>query len=314
MPQSKHGALARLRQTLSAVRQAFHEFLALPALIIAGFLLLAAVTNWLDRTAAGSLGGLGTFLAQHVFSSAEGAAGLLTAIAGGVINVTSITITLLLLVVQQSASALGAQVFDQFLRRRENQFYFGYFVGLALFALIMLTTVNTGFVPVIGGTLALLGTTVGLFLLLVLFYTTINQTRPVAIVEAIHDRTLAARQRQLDLVRRTQRTARLEGAFHSSVHLDDDGFVTGINLDLIGEAVQAAQSAVEARLHVSIGSYVAYQDRVAEIVTTTQEDGARLQIAVARAIRLERQRDLDSDPALGIEELENIGWTSISTS
>lgn len=32
-----------------------------------------------------------------------------------------------------------------------------------------------------------------------------------------------------------------------------------------------------------------------------------------RAYRLERQRDLDNDPAFGVEQLVNIAWTSIST-
>ncbi len=32
------------------------------------------------------------------------------------------------------------------------------------------------------------------------------------------------------------------------------------------------------------------------------------------AVQLERKRDIDFDPAFGMEQLEDIGWTSISTS
>jgi hypothetical protein len=46
---------------------------------------------------------------------------------------------------QQSAGAMTSEVFDQFLRRRINQVYFGVFVGLALDALLTLASVSDDF-------------------------------------------------------------------------------------------------------------------------------------------------------------------------
>lgn len=43
--------------------------------------------------------------------------------ATGLVTVTSITFSLLLLAVQQTASSLSPVVFDQFVRRRSNQIY-----------------------------------------------------------------------------------------------------------------------------------------------------------------------------------------------
>jgi hypothetical protein len=86
--------------------------------------------------------------------------------------------TLLLLIVQQSASTMTTQVFDQFLRRRSNQMYFGFFVGLAVYTLITLATVDEPFNPVFAATLAFVLTVIALFLLIVLFYATIHQKRP----------------------------------------------------------------------------------------------------------------------------------------
>ena len=54
-------------------------------------------------------------------------------------TVASITISLLLLALQQSAANMTTQILDQFLRRRINQAYFGFFVGLALYSLVTLT-------------------------------------------------------------------------------------------------------------------------------------------------------------------------------
>jgi uncharacterized membrane protein len=94
---------------------------------------------------------------------------------------------LLLVALQQSAASLTHEVFDQFLRRRINQFYFGFFVGLALFALVTLATVTESFNPVFGATLAFLLTIMALYLLIVLLYTTVNQMRPAVIIEAIRN-------------------------------------------------------------------------------------------------------------------------------
>jgi uncharacterized membrane protein len=47
----------------------------------------------------------------------------------------------MLVAIQQSASSLTAQVFDQFLRRRTNQFYFGFFVGLGAYSLLQTAAV-----------------------------------------------------------------------------------------------------------------------------------------------------------------------------
>ena len=45
----------------------------------------------------------------------------------------------------------------------------------------------------------------------------------------------------------------------------------------------------------------------------TQEDATLLENVVQCAVHMERQRDIVRDPAYGVEQLEMIGWTSISS-
>lgn len=239
---------------------------------------------------------------------------LLATISSGIITVTSITISLLLLALQQSASSFTSQVFDQFLRRPVNQFYFGFFVGLALYTLVILATVNDPFNPVFGATLALLLTVTALYLLILLLYTTVNQMRPVEIIELIHDRILEARERQLRLIRKTRRTSRYNGAVSMLVTAARHGSVTRIDIDAIGAVVKNTRDEVEIVLLVSIGSYVAFQDAIAEVKAQKSEDAVRIKNCVQDAVRLEVQRDIDTDPEYGIEQLATIAWTSISTS
>ncbi|MGH7848272.1 MAG: DUF2254 family protein [Candidatus Binatia bacterium] len=296
-----------------AVRRAYAEFLTLPTCIIFAFLLLAAGTYVLDHVQSPWLNLVRRTLQTRMFGDPTATSDLLGTIASSITTVTSITISVLLLAVQQAAGSLTHQVFDQFLRRRQNQFHFGFFIGLALYALVTLATVNESFNPVLGATVALLLTIIALLLLLLLLYSTIDQMRPAEIIDAIHDLTLVARQRQMDWIRKTRRSCRYGGTLCVSVATTHHGFVTGIDVDAIGRAVQAAAGELEVVLRISIGSYVASSDVLADINAQSPEGSEAVAKVVCEAVRIERQRDIDIDPAYGIEELEMIGWTSIST-
>lgn len=182
------------------IRRAFAEFLTIPTAVIVVFLLLAAGSYIVESADTVWFQAAREVLKRHVFADSKATNELLGTIAGGIITVTSIIISLLLVALQQSAASLTHQVFDQFLRRRINQFYFGFFVGLSLFSLVTVATVTESFNPVFGASLAFLFTMAGLYLPILLLYTTINQMRPAVIIEAIHGHTLAARHCLLPLV------------------------------------------------------------------------------------------------------------------
>ena len=230
----------------------------------------------------------------------------------GSITITSITVSLLLIALQQSASALTHQVYDQFLRNVQNQIYFGFFVGLSLYALVTLASVGP-LNPVIGASVALVSTVLALYLLLVLFYTTVDQMRPVVIIEAIHHHTLAAREVQLGLVRRTRRSSRFEGAVNIPVRAVAHGFVTRIDVEPIEAATQRAGAEVEVVLRISVGDYVVFGQVLADVKAHARDDANLVAKVLEEAVHRERKRDIASDPLDGIEELETIGWTSIST-
>jgi uncharacterized membrane protein len=296
------------------VRRAFGEFLTVPTAIIVGFVLLAAGSYTLDRADFEALAPTRRFLQQHVFGSPRATSDLLGTIAGGLITVTSITVSLLLVALQQSSSAMTSQVFDQFLRRRINQVYFGTFVGVALYAVLTLATVTEDFNPLYGGLLAIVFTVASLFLLILLLYTTVNQMRPVEIIEAIHDHTLLARDRQRELIAKTRERPMSRHPVQARVASDGHGYVTRLGVDAIARAADDAPGGAEVVLLVSIGDFVAFGDHLAEIRTRTMEAAAAIAPTVAANIHLEIQRDIALDAGYGIEQIETIAWTSISTS
>lgn len=300
-----------IRETL---RRAITSFLAIPTAIIIAFVLLAIGAYRLDQADLGWVRPFSSFMRNHVFGDPESTATLLGTIATGVITITSITFSLLLLALQQSAGSLTHQVFDQFLQRRLNQVYFGFFVGIAVYALIILATVDPPFNPVLGATLALVLTIAALYVLLLLIHSTISQMRPSEIIKAIHDHTLKARGRQLELIGRTRRSTRLQGLPGTPVTVSQDGYITGLDLDAMGRAIGEASSPVEIEFLLPIGSYAAYGDTIAVVRAEVPEEVQRAVSNVRDAIQLHRVRRLDSDPAYGIEQLETIAWRSISTS
>lgn len=300
-----------IRETL---RRAITSFLALPTVIIAVFIALAIGAYVFEQVNAGWIQPFRSFMRDHFFGSVEATGTLLGTIASGVITITSITFSLLLLALQQSAGSLTHQVFDQFLQRRLNQAYFGFFVGMALYALIILASVDPPFNPVLGATLALFLTIVSLFLLLLLIYSTISQMRPAEIMKSIHDHTLEARERQLVLVRGTHRSSGMTAPRGFPVTMRHNGFVASIDLTALQQAVKHTSGPVEVEFLCPVGSYVAFGDTVAMVRGATGDDADRIVSAVENAVGLDKIRRLASDPAYGIEQLETIAWRSISTS
>jgi uncharacterized membrane protein len=295
------------------LHRAFAEFLAIPTAMVAGFVLLAFGTNAAESATSGPLAAVRTFIQARVFTNASTTAELLGTAVGGIITVSSITISLLLVAVQQSSSAFTDNVLDQFMRRRLNQSYFGFFVGLSAFSLLTLSTVHDGFNPVLGASLVFSLTVVALVMLLVLFYTTLNQMRPEEIIAAIHKHTIAARAKQLRFIGATRREPIGAGPVLRRVVAKCHGFVALIALAPIRRASQDARGEVEVELRVSLGTFVAYGDVIAHVHATSTADADAMVEAVEDSIRLELQRDLGIDAASGIEELELIAWTSIST-
>ena len=292
---------------VEAVRRAFVEFLTIPTLVILGFLGLGALLYYLDQMR------VERDWPTFVFGSNESISTLLGTIASSIITVTSITFSLLLIAVQQSAAALTGQVYDQFLRRRANQAYFGFFIGLALYALIILATVEPDYTPFYGASVAFFLTVIALYLLILLIYSTIDQMRPVAIIDNIRDHSLSARKTQRKLLAATREPTGAQQGSSVRLPAKESGFITSIDVDRLGELSGDCLGSAEIRLLHCIGDYVSIGEELIEVRgSAAPDDDVRAKLL--SAIRLERRRDLGTDPGFGIEQMANIAWTTVSTS
>ena len=300
-----------------ALRRAFSQFLALPLAVVIAFAGLAVVIYWADTAWSAGRTPAGFTWLGEMLGDSQSLATLLSTVASSIITVTSITFSLLLIALQQGASALTAQVTDQFLMRRMNQFYFGYFVGLSVFVLISLVTASGIHRPVFGTTLALLLTAVALCMMVVMIYNTIDQMRPRQIVRAIHRHVLRARLSQVALLERSRRTPQPNWPVLATVRAEEAGHIVGVDADKIRAALSSLGEA-EVQLLIPLGRYLAFGEPIAEVrvarqATLAPDDLKALGAAVLDALSFDDSRDLEQDPGYGITQLADIGWTSIST-
>ncbi|WP_162561253.1 DUF2254 family protein [Methylobacterium terrae] len=295
---------------IAGLRRSFSEFLGLPVLIVLGFVVLAGVIDRLDNDAGPrtAWGPVRLFLSQYV-GDTQSAISMLSTIAGSLISVTSITFSILLLAVQQGAATLNSQIVDHYLRRRANSAWFGFFVGVSLFVLVTLVQTTHTTAPVLGVMSSTLLGAVSLVALVVLIYTTIDQTRPATAIATIRAAALAARARQLPLLAASAEPAGTppDGV---AVVAAAGGYLTRIDVDALTRALSSAPR-MHLALPVPVGGFVPPGGTVA--VLSGGGAGPALVEAVRDALAIEEQRDVAHDPAFSLGHIGTIGWTAIST-
>lgn len=306
-----------MRQVRITLQQVLRTFLALPSLVIIGFLLLAAATFVADATLWGGFedGQARRSWLLALLGDATAAGSLLATTSTSMATVTSITFSMLLISLQQGAASLTNQVYDLFLNRRLNQFFFGYFVGLTIFSLFNLSTVSKLHQPVIGMLLTLVLVGVALCMIIVLIYTTVAQMQPAAVVRDICRYIRKGRDAQGDLLARTCRRPDPRHARSVAVSGHTSGFLAAVKIDAL-EAAARRHGGLQIDLRLVIGQHVAWSECLAVLRSEAPlpaEAVEDLTRTVRDALVIANKRELASDPAYGLDQLMVIAWTATST-
>lgn len=286
-------------------RRGIAEFLRIPLLITLVACVAGLLVSVLD---AESGGGLLRRLASDVVPGG-GASNVVSAIATSLMTVTSITFSVLLIAVQQTASSLSAVVFDQYLRRRANQAYFGFFVGATAFTFIVFGLGRNDPAPVYGAVCSLVVTIAALVALLMLIHSTVDQMRPHSVVRSIHELALRARERELRLLGRTRAERRSPEQLDArEVSALDSGYVVTIDMDGLAAAARRA-GAVEVLVDRRLGDYVVFGETISRLVGVAPDDD-RFDDDVLTAFGFDDMRDVDVESGYAIDQLENIAWVT----
>lgn len=295
------------------LRRSVQEFLRLPLLLAAAFVVLGVGTVVVEAFIPAVAQPVHDWLGRYI--PPQTAITLLSSIAGGMVTLTSITFSVLLLAVFQTATAYSGVVVDQFLRRTANQVYFGFFVGLSIYAFLVLGFAKPNGNPALGAAFALLITLVALVMLLVLIYRTIDQMRPASVVLSIRDLALEARGEQLELLARTHGQAQLPADEDTrTVTTVHNGYFVGVDLRRLGDALTAAETEVEVVFHARVGHHLVFGDVLCDVRGGREEDRRQVAEAALAAITLENLPNIDLDPGYAVDQLSNVAWTTGSSS
>ncbi|WP_065034529.1 DUF2254 family protein [Mycobacterium asiaticum] len=291
----------------SGLRRALQEFLSVPLAIIAGFIVLAVITSVLDGSDAEWIKP-----AAHALSKVappQENQSMLRTVAPGMLTLMTITFVLLLTLVHRMADVFTWVVVEQFLRRRVNQAFFGYFAGLSAYYVVVLALVDPEH-AVFSTAAALLLSVLALTGLVVFGYLVLDQLRPPSVVERIVQHTMATRTQQLNWLCRMRHEPQLEHLPALTVRSECSGYLVDIHLDTLRHALESAKGEVEIEFIARLGSHFVTGSELATVRAENADERARLADAALDALRCGRERQLDREPSYGVHQLASMGWAA----
>lgn len=261
---------------------------------------------------------------------AAGARGMLTAIAGSMMTVASLTFSLTISTLATASSQYTSRLIRNFMRDRLNQFVLGYFVGLFAYCLVVLRTIRAdnevAFVPslaVMGGLLLALvsiavliffihhiaeSIQVGMILRRVtgetvqaideMFPADVGKAATGAGPRAVADDTTSSPDESID-----------DGHHWHAVSAQRFGYVQ--SLDAEGLLATAARHDAVLRMSADIGSFVTAAGSLCEIAIA--EPPTEDLVAELRAgFEIGAARTIEQDAAFGIRQIVDIALKALS--
>lgn len=309
--------LSRLRRIPDQLRSSLWF---LPTVSVVGAIIVATLLTQVSVPS-------GTWLAALVFAGgAEGARGMLQAVAGSVITVTSLVFSLTVVTLQLASSQFSPRLLRTFLNDRGNQATLAVFLATFAYSITVLRTIRTGdqggtdFVPQVAVS--------GAFVLVM--------ASVAALVYFIHHITqeIQVDTMMRDVERETRRTidASYPDAYGETGVVDaapdvheaavcvvasTSGFMQHVDVEHLTGV--AREHDVVIRLHAAIGQAVAECAPFAWVwrpdgTTPSSEVMAPVRDAVFDAVQIGHERTPQNDVGLGLRQLVDIAVKAMSPS
>ena len=285
----------------------------IPALCTVGAVLLAVLIARLDARweASGALGGV-------LFSGgAEGARGVLSAVAGSLITVTGVVFSVTVVALQLASSQFTPRVLRGFMADRANQIVLGIFIGTFTYAVMVLRTVTasdddrSAFVPEVGVTVAILLVLVSIGALIYF----INHA-----ARSIQASVILAREAEHTLHRIDHLFPRDIGEGESpqvaapttasaTVLAERSGYVLAVNADSLFDL--AEEGAFTVRMEPPIGGFVVDGEPLATVWPASAVSPTVI-AGIRDAFLIGQERTPDQDAELGITVISDMAVRALS--
>ncbi len=306
-----------LRSLLFRVGVAWRQSLwVLPALIVAGALLLAVVLVLVDPPIT-----LLQELSPRLFTvSADGARGVLSSIATAMLSVAGVVFSITIATLSLTSQQFTSRVLRTFVRDRGNQTVLGVFLGAFVYCLIVLRAVRApsdgpGYVPQLA-LLVAIGLAIAGAGFLIYFIdhvaATIQASAIIARVAADTRKALEDEQSETPAPELLRELSELPSG-GTPVVASGSGYVRGVDLQAIGNV--AARRDWRVRVLAPPGTFVVDGATLFEV--DTSEDGSaavgKEEVAALRsAVHLAASSDVDGDASFGIRQLVDIALKALS--
>jgi uncharacterized membrane protein len=307
----EHGNDTRLSLLWAGIRDSLWF---VPTLCTLGAVLLATVIVRLDAqwNLEGALGGV-------LFSGgAEGARGVLTAVAGSLITVTGVVFSVTIVALQLASSQFTPRVLRGFMADRANQVVLGIFIGTFTYAVMVLRTVTaadeTGpaFVPEVAVTMAIVFVLVSIGALIYFIDHAARSIQAAVILsrEAEHtlhriDRIFPRHVGEPEAPPQVQAPTAAAGF----VLADKSGYLLAVHADGLFELAEEKRMTI--RMEPPIGGFVLPGEALATVWPKSAVDEALIQV-VRESFLLGEERTPEQDAELGITVIGDMAVRALS--
>ena len=288
----------------------------LPAVLTAAAVVLAFLTVQLDQTLLLDRQAEVRWLFG---GGAEGARGVLQAIAGTMITVTALVFSITVVSLQLASSQLSPRVLRTFMGDRGNQTVLGFFIGTFTYALLVLRVVRSpledsgGFVPSLSVTVAILLALLSVALLIFFVHHATNAMRASVVIDRAAGTTndLITHLYPEDVGEAVQPDppAWLDSVPATRVCAEESGYLQSINADAL--FALADHNALTIRPEPLVGDFILPGEPLASVWPKDAVDDEVAE-AVREAMVMGLERTLHADVAFGIQQLSNIAIKALS--
>lgn len=257
-------------------------------------------------------------------SGAEGARGVLTAIAATMITVATTVFSITIVALQLASSQFSPRVLRGFTRDRGNQLVLGMFIATFVYALLVLRTVQSEsadlklFVPAASVSLAMVFAIAAIGSLIYFFHHSTRSIQASVVIDRAGADTLA-----LIDARRTHDAdtgtivvpEMLERGDLIAVTADRSGYITAIDLGALLGVARSFDGVVT--VASSVGQHMLTSTALVQIPSVsleglTETDRADVDQRIRRAFTIDIERTLEHDVLLGFRQLSDIAIKALS--
>jgi len=292
-----------------------------PSLMVLGALLAAYGLVHLDD----SIGHDWTKKHPLLFGAgADGARGMLSAIAGSMITVAGLIFSLTLSTLAQVSSQYTSRLLRNFMRDRSNQVVMGFFVSIFVYCLVVLRTIRGGdervFVPSLAVAFGLLLALVSIGMLIFFIHHIASSIQAANVIggaaqetEKTFNKLFPTELGEAATPAEKEDLADLEPLLWVPILAEESGYIVGIDEEEL--LAFACETDAVVRMEHAIGSYITKGSLLASAVeypTAKRLVGKDSAKRINQAYSIGNQRTLDQDAGFGLRQLVDIALKALS--